>query len=173
MSDLQARLFVLAEKETGGPVDPNGVMGQLLSAVARSVPGAVFAENPHPPKPETCVFTDPFPFCLSLRRFHVHLYGQELPHSITIIPPGVVATIYAALKKRHPDLESAFDFSAVDTALLEVHLIILLKSMLEKGTNYDGEALTDEQRQDIHTWTGWGLQDEENEEDQKDAAPNA
>lgn len=170
MSDMQAELFALAEKETGGPVDPNGVMGNLLSAIARSSKNAVNAENPHPPKPGTCVLTDPFPFCKSVRRFHVQIDGEDLPQSITTVPPEIAAMIFAALKKRHPRLVNAYDFSAVKEEELEVHLIILLQSMLEKGTDYAGEALTEEQRQDIHVWTGWWLQDEE---DEKDAAPNA
>lgn len=171
MSDLRAELFALAEKETGGPVDPNGVMGQLLSAIAQCDKSAPPAENPHPPKPATCVLRDPWPFCRTVKRFHVHVYGEDLPHSITTVPPEIAATIFAALKKRHPGLVSAYDFSAVDETELEVHLIILLQSMLEKGTDYAGAALTDEQRQDILIWTGWGR--DEAADETEEAAPNA
>ena len=171
MSNLKASLFALAEKETGGPVDPNGVMGQLLSAIAACDKSAPRAENPHPPKPATCVLTDPFPYGRSVRRFHVQVYGEDLPQSITTVPPEVVATIFAALKKRHPDLVSAYDFSAVDETELEVHLIILLQLMLEKGTDYSGTALTDDQRQFILIWTGWGR--DEAADETEDAAPNA
>lgn len=171
MSDLAASLFAVAERETGGPVDPNGVMGNLLSAIARNAGNALDAENPHPPKPSTCILTDPWPFCRSVRRFHVQVYGEELPQSITTVPPEIAATIFAALKKRHPDLVKAFDFSAVDETALEVHLIILLQSMLEKGTDYAGAPLTDEQRADIYVWTGWGR--DEAADETEEAAPNA
>ena len=169
MSDLRASLIALAEKETGGPVDPNGVMGQLLSAIAALNKSAPPVENPHPPKPATCVLRDPWPFCTSVRRFHVHVYGEDLPQSIATVPPEIAATIFAALKKRHPGLENAYDFSAVDKTELEVHLIILLQSMLEKGTDYAGNPITGEQREDILVFTGWW----QGEEDEKDAAPNA
>ena len=65
----------------------------------------------------------------------------------------------------------AFDFSAVDETALEVHLIILLQSMLEKGTDYAGAPLTDEQRADIYVWTGWGR--DEAADETEEAAPNA
>ena len=86
----------------------------------------------------------------------MQVYGEDLPQSITTVPPQVVASMFSALKKRHPGLVNKFDFSAVDEADLEVHLIILLQSMLEKGTDYAGEALTDEQRQYIHTYSRAG-----------------
>lgn len=156
--DLKQQLFALAEKDTGGPVDPNGIMGSLLSSIVAAcdqnemVPEAT---NPHPPSPSTCVITDPFPYCKSEQRFHAQIYDQEIPEPITRIPPEIVATMYAALKKRHPKLENAFDFSAVNKVILEMHLIKILGSVLDNNTDYSGTALTEEQRNDIYVWTGW------------------
>lgn len=155
--DLKQQLFALAEKETGGPVDPNGIMGSLLSSIAAASEHEMVpvATNPHPPSPSTCVITDPFPFCKSDQRFHAQIYDQELPEPISGMPPEMVAYMYAALKKRHPKLEAAFDFSAVNKVILEMHLIKILGWVLDNDTDYSGTALTEEQRNDIYVWTGW------------------
>lgn len=155
--DRKQQLFALAEKETGGPVDPNGILGSLLSSIAAAGEHEMVpvATNPHPPSPSTCVITDPFPFCNSEKRFHAQVYNQIIPAPITGIPPEIVATMYAALKKRHPKLENAFDFSAVNKVILEMHLIKILGSVLDNNTDYSGTALTEEQRNDIYVWTGW------------------
>jgi len=155
--DLKQQLFALAEKETGGAVDPNGIMGSLLSSIAAGADDELgpMATNPHPPSPGTCVITDPFPFCRSTKRFYAQIYDQEVPEPITGIPPEIVATMYAALKKRHSKLENAFDFSAVNKVVLEMHLIMILGWVLDNNTDYSGIALTEEQRNDIYVWTGW------------------
>lgn len=40
--------------------------------------------------------------------------------------------------------------------IVEVHLKAILKKVLQTDTSPTGEALTDQQKEDILAWTGWG-----------------
>ena len=53
-------------------------------------------------------------------------------------------------------LQGVYDFSAVDINLVELDLMIILTKVLEDDKAPNGEALTDKQREEILTWTGWG-----------------
>ena len=42
------------------------------------------------------------------------------------------------------------------THIVEVHLKAILKKVLQTDMSPTGEALTDQQKEDILAWTGWG-----------------
>lgn len=126
------------------------------SPATDSGPPPPAATNPGPPPPGVCIFSDPFPYAETCRRFHGHIEGMDIPTPLPDFPPDILGMMYAALHKRHKDLESVYDFSAVDVNIVEVHLKAILKKVLQTDTSPTGEALTDQQKEDILAWTGWG-----------------
>ena len=145
----------MKKDETTGPKELPGANTELVYRGAAAKPPS-HAPAATPPPPGVCILSDPFPGAKTCRRFHAQLEGMDVPTPLPDFPPDILGMMYAALYKRHKDLEGIYDFSAVDINIVELHLTTILAKVLDDNKSTTGEALTDKQREEILVWTGWG-----------------